>query len=242
MVGRAAITIFNSGLFGGVRVMGADGGGRAIVGQALAAAGGAMARDRAAAEGEQLSMLAVPIGNPRAKHLRAAVERRNKAGRPPGAVNKSAKELREYLLARGVHPLQRMMEFMLHSPQSLAVELNCSMLEAALFLRELWKDAAPYFAPKLVPTDTEGRELPFFQMIVGGQHAHLAAGEGGVPWLDPATGQPWGAVAGAVEAQPSASRAQSATLTANEETQQNQALLTSPAPVSHGPVSHGDGK
>src|SRR5262245_12463545 len=125
-------------LFGG-SLMGAADGKRAVIGEAFGAAGAALATDREAAAGEQLSMLAIPgeRASRGAAKLREIAARRNQAGRPPGSINKSNKELREYLLLRGVHPLQRMMEWLLHTPQSLAAELGCTPLEAFRELRSL---------------------------------------------------------------------------------------------------------
>lgn len=215
--------------------MGAEVGKRAVIGEALAQAGGALVAERAAVAGEQLTLLPVPtrFTGARGAHVAAALDARDRAGRPPGAINKSTKELREYLLARGVHPLQRMMEWMRHTPTSLAAELGCTRLEAFDRLRDLWRDSAPYFAPKLVPTDESGREVPFFQMIVGGQHAHLGAGGGAVPWLDPVTGGAWGASGAVVEASAAPSEP-------GAEIEQNQALGGEGPPVSHADKSHED--
>lgn len=201
--------------------MGTDAGAQKVVGQALREAGAALAGERAAAKGEQIAMLPVPGSGhgARAKRLRLDAAATNRKGRAPGAVNIANKQLREYLLARGVHPLQRMMEWMLHTPASLAAELGCKKAEAFELLRKLWSDAAPYFAPKMVPTDDQGREVPFFQMILGGQHAHLQGAPGVPVWIDPATGRPWGAP---------------------QQTQQNQGVPVPAAAVSHEAKSHED--
>lgn len=204
--------------------MGAEHGRRAIVGAAVGAAAEAFVEQREAAQGDQLTMLPIPIGTPAAKHLRRSAERQNLAGRPPGATNKSNALLREYLLARGVHPLHRMMSYMLHTPQSLAAELNCSLLEAYRELRILWTEAAPYFAHKLAPVDGEGKPVPFFQMVMGAQQAGQAPGEAVEPWINPETGRAWGAV---IE---------------GEKTQQNQAVPFEAPAVSQTAVSHDEDK
>lgn len=197
--------------------MGTADGARGVIGAAVAAAAGDLGARKAAAAGEQLALLPVPMGNPRAKHLRHDVERRNQAGRPPGAVNKSTAQLREWLLARGVHPLQRMMEWMLHTPQSLAAELGCTQLEAFDRLRQLWADAAPFFAPRLQPTDDQGNAVPFFQMVMGGNQVAIGSGASVPPWIYAGGPAPL-----AIE--------------------QNQALSEPAEAVSHGDVSHGEAK
>lgn len=198
--------------------MGAELGKRAVMREAIKAAGGAVIEQRAAERGEQLTMLPVPGDRPgRAARLRNQAARTNRAGRPPGATNQEVKALREYLLARGVHPLQRMMEWSMHTPTSLAAELGCSRLAAFDRLRELWRDAAPFFAPKLVPTDDQGREVPTFELIIGGQHLHAHAAGPAAPWI-----YDGGPVV--------------------EESEQNQALPSSEPDVSQDNVSHEDDK
>ena len=158
----------------------ADGRG-GVMRQAVQAAAGALAAERAAAEPVQLSMLPLPIGNPRAKHLRHQVDRRREAGRPPGATNIDTRMLREWLLKRGVHPLQQLFVWAQHTPQSLAAELGCSQVEAFSQLRQLWADLTPYLAPRLAPVDDQGRAVvPWLNFTVGGRTLTL---EGGVaPW------------------------------------------------------------
>lgn len=160
-----------------------EGGRSGVIGQAVAGAAAELAADRRAADGEQLGLLPLPIGNPRAKHLRRDVERKNQAGRPPGAVNKSTAELRAWLLARGIHPLHQMFRWMQHTPQSLAAELGCTQLEAFDRLRLLWSDAAPYFAARFAPVDGQGNAVaPTFLMQIGGGRAPGAADL--PPWMD----------------------------------------------------------
>ena len=74
--------------------MGAESGRRAVMGAAVEAARDGLAQEKAQADGEQLRLLPAPIANPRAQHFRRDLDRRDQAGRPPGAVNKSNAELR----------------------------------------------------------------------------------------------------------------------------------------------------
>lgn len=182
---------------------------------AVAAAAGDLAQQRAAAAPEQLTMLPVPIGNPRAKHLRRDVDRKREAGRPPGATNISTRELREWLLRRGIHPLQQLFLWAQHTPQSLAAELGCSQLEAYNQLRQSWADLLPYLAPKMAPVDPLGNVVtPFVQFNVGG-HQVIAQGQQ-TPWE-------W--------------REQRVKFT-----QQNQMVVDAVPAVSHAAVSHEEPK
>ena len=163
--------------------MSADNGRAAVVAEAVNGVAAEIAGDRAAAAGEQLPMFEAPtrFSGPRAGHLQRALEHKRSRGRPPGSVNKSTKAFREWMLARGVHPLQAMMQWALHSPTSLAAELGCTREEAFGHLRGLWADLAPYFASKMVPVDDEGRPVPMFMMQFGQFGAPKEAG-GQPPW------------------------------------------------------------
>jgi hypothetical protein len=110
---------------------------------------------------------------------RAEAERRG-PGRPPGALNKSTRDLRQWLLGRGVHPLETLMRWGMHSPHSLAIELGCSKLEAFDRLKAVWAELVPYFVPKLQPTDESGQAVPFLSFVIGG--AEGGAGPGVPPW------------------------------------------------------------
>jgi hypothetical protein len=166
--------------------MSADNGRAAVVGEAVNAVGDVIASARAAAAGDQLELLEAPatrgeLGRSAAE-LAEELGRRRSRGRPPGAVNKSTAELRNYLLARGVNPLQRIMEWSLHDPDTLAIELGCTRLEAFRELRALWEGLAPYFASKMVPVDDQGRPVPVMLMQFGAFGAPREAG-GKAPWL-----------------------------------------------------------
>jgi hypothetical protein len=171
--------------------MGAEIGRAAVVGEAMAAAASDLDAAKAAAGGEQMPLFDIPTrflgvradGAPddRVEKVEraAALHRR---GRPPGAVNRSTAELRKWLLGRGVHPLEQLMRWAMHTPESLAAELGCTLLEAFREWKSLQVELAPYFAAKVVPVDDNGNAVPFFQMIMGG--AGSGAGPGAAPpWL-----------------------------------------------------------
>ena len=161
--------------------MSAENGARAVVADAVSGVAARIAGERAAAE--QISMFEVPTrhAGARAEALQSAIEHRRERGRPPGAVNKSTKIFRDYLLARGVNPLQAMMQWSLHTPTSLAAELGCTRLEAFDRLMDLWGDLAPYFGAKMVPVDDLGRAAPMMLMQFGRFGVPKEAG-GRAPW------------------------------------------------------------
>lgn len=161
--------------------MSGDNGRAAVLGEALNGVDGVIASARAAADGEELELFPLPGARAGEAAAVRAIEA-GKRGRPPGAVNKSTAELRKYLLARGVNPLQAMMQWALHTPESLANELGCTRLEAFDRLRALWEGLAPYFVPKMVPVDDAGRPIPVMLMQVGQFGAPKEAG-GVAPWL-----------------------------------------------------------
>jgi len=160
-----------------------DNGADRVVADAVAGAGAEIAATRAAAAGEQAELLELPSADPErhAGELARAMTA-HRRGRPPGAVNRSTKELREYLLRRGLNPLQAMMQWAMHSPESLARELSCTRLEAFDRLASLWRELAPYFASKMVPVDDTGRPVPLMLMQFGAFGAPKEAG-GQAPWL-----------------------------------------------------------
>lgn len=153
-----------------------------VVAEAVNGAVSEIARADRAADGEQLEAFALPTkfadGDPRRGEQ---LERARRAGRPAGAVNRSTKAFREYLLARGVNPLEQMMRWALHTPESLSTELACTQLEAFRELKSLWGELAPYFAAKVAPTDDAGRTVPQIMMVFGGAGAPGGA-PGAPPW------------------------------------------------------------
>ena len=152
--------------------MGAADGKRAAVADALGAASARVAADRA--EPEQVPMFPVPtrFHGDRAAALNAAIaHRRGQVGRPKGSKNRASAELREWLLARGVDPLQQLMEWAMHTPTSLAAELGCTRAEAFDRLVRLWEACAPFFHARLAQVDGQGAPVvPSLNVQIGAGH------------------------------------------------------------------------
>lgn len=181
----------------------------------------AAAAEVAREDPEQISMFQVPtrFQGARAEAIQDGAERRR--GRPEGAPNVATADWRKLLLSRGKSPLQSLMEWSLHSPTTLAAELQCSRLEAFRLLKEVWAELAPYLHGRLAPVDDKGAPVvPFFAMNAPGAQVAVVGQGGRMPWEGPWSGY----------AEPDA------------ETQQNQALPQSGEAVSHGPLSHGEAK
>jgi hypothetical protein len=198
------------------------GGKAGVVGELVKSASAMHADAARAAEGEQIAMFAVPTrhtGNRKDSLQRGLEERHRDPGRPAGSQNAMTAKFREYLLARGVNPLEQMMRWSMHTPVSLATELKCTPYEAFLVLRDLWKELAPYFAARLAPVDGKGNAVPATFMMVAG---------GGVVGAGDPNFRPWDYMK-TVEAAP-------------QETQQNQPLPEPAYAVSHDAVSHKEAK
>lgn len=193
-------------------------------GAAKTALAGALAEVGAAladADGEQLELPTRFAG-------KRAEEQREKAGfglsasrgrgRPPGAQNKASRDVIEFLRRRGVDPLMSLARWAQHTPETLARELGCTLLEAFDRWKALQVELAPYFQAKKLPVDADGRTPPFLALMIAGDRT---GGSGRAPWLD---------APGIVDVTP------------NAESQQNQALSTPDAAVSQAPVSHDEPK
>jgi hypothetical protein len=188
--------------------------GRGAVGTEILAAAGAAADPDA----EQLDMLMPPtrasLTAAQAERVEAAVKH-DRRGRPPGARNKATREMLEFVRNLMGDPFERRFRYAMHTPETLAIELSCSKLEAYDRLDKLWADLTTYFYARQSPVDGQGNAVvPRFTMVIGGQSAP-AIGAGGEPL------PPWEYLR-----------------TINAKDQQNQALLE-PAPArSHGERSH----
>lgn len=189
-------------------------------------------RERAGAaaepDAEQLALLdELPPGlDPHSEHHRGAIERLPRGrGRPPGSENRATRDVKKLVALLG-DPLVEMAKWARHTPESLARVIGCTKAEAFDRLMALHRELAPFIHAKLAAVDDKGNAVvPQFHLNApGGQVAVIA---GLMPWETEASGY---------------SAEELAAIRAAREAQQNQALPASPAPVSHGAVSHEDGK
>lgn len=136
---------------------------------------------------EQLELLAppsrftpgAPVANSRTLN---EVLRARGAGRPPGAQNLATRDVREFIRKVIGDPMVESARWMIHTPETLARELGCTLLEAFDRLQGLREALLPFFYAKLAPTDQEGRPVvPQFNMVVGG---HVVGAGGTPPWMD----------------------------------------------------------
>lgn len=77
-----------------------------------------------------------------------ALRERRGPGRPPGALNRRTQAFRDYVLARGVHPADVLIETYSRPVGDLAKELGCTLLEA----HQAQRDAA-----RIILEYTEGK-------------------------------------------------------------------------------------
>lgn len=155
-----------------------------VITEAVKAGAAEIAAAREKAAGQQVEMFV--LMSDRTGAALDQVRERAGRGRPAGAANLSTRQMRQYLLARGISPLESLMRMAMHTPATLASELRCEPLEAAEYLRKVWGDLAPYLHAKVQPTDDEGRAVPTVIVSVGGAMPVIGAGGGAarMPWDD----------------------------------------------------------
>jgi hypothetical protein len=184
--------------------------GKAAVAAVLAQAAGA-------APIEQLELMPATrpsLTSSQAERIATAIKH-DRRGRPPGAQNKTTREMLEFVRKLCGDPLERRFRYAMHTPETLAIELGCSKLEAFDRLEKLWADLSRYFYAQQAQVDGQGNSVaPRLTMVFPGQiaPANDPSGAPQAPWLY-------------IEGE-------------NAETQQKQALLAAPGDVSHGDVSH----
>lgn len=143
----------------------------------------------------------------------------DRRGRPSGAQNIATRQMLDFVRKLCGDPLERRFRYAMHTPETLAIVLGCSKLEAFDRLEKLWADLSGYFYAKQAQVDGQGNAVtPRLTMVFPGQiaPANDASGAPRAPWLY-------------IEG-------------SNAEVQQNQGFLASPDDVSHGDVSHEAGK
>lgn len=196
----------------------AKGEAKAAVAAVIASAAGEVAgADRA----EQLELM--PATRPsltaaQQERVETAI-RHDRRGRPAGAQNKATREMLDFVRKLCGDPIERRFRYAMHTPETLAIELGCTKLEAFDRLEKLWADLSTYFYARQAQVDGQGNAVtPRLTMVFPGQiaPANDASGAPRAPWLY-------------IEGD-------------NAEPQRNQALPAPAEAVSHGEVSHGEDK
>lgn len=133
-------------------------------------------------EPEQLAFLPpsrFESGEPRHARLVAAVKR-DQAGRPPGARNKTTRETLDFVRKVLGDPVLERARMASHTPESLAAELGCTKLQAAQFIDNIRADLARLYYAPLAPVDGQGNAVPvYFGLTIGGQ---AQGADGRPPW------------------------------------------------------------
>lgn len=141
---------------------------RGAVGEALAELKDAA--EAAAIAAEQLELLPTraemnAIDRERVRACVAGARR----GRPAGAQNLATRQVKDFCRrVFGIDPMVEGFRWLQHTPESLAIELGCTKLEAFDRLEALRKELARYFYAPMVAVDEDGRPAPVFNMQIGG--------------------------------------------------------------------------
>ncbi|MDN3278794.1 hypothetical protein QWJ07_31345 [Frankia sp. RB7] len=139
----------------------------------------------------------------------------DRRGRPPGAQNKATREMLEFVRKLCGDPLERRFRYAMHTPETLAIELGCTKLEAFDRLDRMWSELGRYFYAQMAQVDAGGNSVaPRLTMVFPGQSAPAIGPDG-------STRAPWLYI---------------------EQREENQALSAPADDVSHSDVSHGDDK
>jgi hypothetical protein len=175
-----------------------------------AAVAAVIASAAAAPADEQLELMPAvrpSLSDNQLERVEAAIKH-DRRGRPPGAQNKTTREMLEFVRKLCGDPLERRFRYAMHTPETLAIELGCTKLEAFDRLEKLWSDLTTYFYARQAQVDGAGNSVaPRLTMVFPGQSAPAIAADGSVrpPWMY---------------------------------IEQNQALAAPDNDVSHGDVSH----
>ena len=84
-----------------------------------------------ASAGDQAELFGLPCEDPRGE-IEKARARGVREGRPKGAESIATRELRRWLLSRGVLPQQSLMQWFQLGPEGLAKALGCTKLQGSL--------------------------------------------------------------------------------------------------------------
>jgi hypothetical protein len=156
-----------------------------LAGAAAAIAGGDQAADP---EPELLGLLPPsrnPVGHSEREKVAEqvlAAGRARGAGRPPGAQNLATRDVKEYVRRLFGDPMVESARWLMHTPQSLAIELNCTLAEAFDRLESIRRDLRRYFYAPLASVDEKGNTVvPNFALLIGDRA--IGAAGGIAPWM-----------------------------------------------------------
>lgn len=182
--------------------------GKAAVAAVIAAAAAAPAD-------EQLELMpAMPgkISDKERDRVETAI-RADRRGRPPGAQNKTTREMLEFVRKVCGDPMERRFRYAMHTPETLSIVLGCTKLEAFDRLDRMWSELSKYFYAQLAQQDGAGNAVaPRLTMVFPGQAAPAIASDGTIR-------PPWVYI---------------------DDSEQNQKVIEAKPDVSHGDVSHDD--
>lgn len=155
---------------------------------AKAAIVGVIAAAAAAPAAEQLDLMPAmrpSLTDSQVERVEAAIKA-DRRGRPPGAQNKATREMLEFVRKLCGDPLERRFRYAMHTPETLAIELGCSKLEAFDRLDRMWSELARYFYAQMAQVDGLGNAVtPRLTMVFPGQSAPAIGPDGSAraPWL-----------------------------------------------------------
>lgn len=118
------------------------------------------------------------------KAINAEAERVRRVGRPRGSLNRSTREVRDFILRilEGLPPQARMARWLALEPEELARRWGCKVVEAVEWQRRASEGLYPYMMPKMVPVDEEGKAVPMVLVNVG--NAGINGGNSSQPpWM-----------------------------------------------------------
>ncbi|KQW22138.1 hypothetical protein ASC80_01705 [Afipia sp. Root123D2] len=155
----------------------------------IAAVARAEARSAGAQVEEQIDLLPPTRYDPKLDPLEhgrmAEAVRRDRRGRPPGATNKTTREMLEFIRKTIGDPMLESARVLGHTPETLARELGCDKLEAFDRLEKIRADLRPYFYAKQAPVDHDGKAVPGLTVEFHGHGAGSIGPDGAdvPPWL-----------------------------------------------------------
>lgn len=138
------------------------------------------AREAVPAPVEQLELLAPTRFAPGSQQHAEMVER-TRRGRPLNARNIATRKAIEVVRRLFGDPMVESARQLLHTPESLAAELNCTKLEAFDRLEKIRADLRRFMYAPLAAVDGQGNVVaPTFNMMVGGA---VQGADGRPPWV-----------------------------------------------------------